>query len=143
MRSFSLIFAAVAVAVLATCTANADSDQSKILTIKSSDFTHQLDIGHKNEDTTRLLRVYQPNEELDKEERMLDGRSVRNAAKSILNINDLSAKNEKALAVYKAWASKFKYKHTVSDHLKIGEKEKYTPIWNGYVAYLSNTFTSL
>ncbi|OWY94470.1 RxLR effector protein [Phytophthora megakarya] len=143
MRLFSLIFAAVAVAVLATCTANADSDQSKILTIKSSDLAHPVDIGHKYDGTARLLRGHQQNEELEMEERMFDGRSVRNAAKSIMNIDDLSAKNEKALEVYKAWASKFKHKNTVGDHLKIGEREKYNPIWNGYVAYLSNTFTSL
>ncbi|OWY92898.1 RxLR effector protein [Phytophthora megakarya] len=96
MRSFSLIFAAVAVAVLATCTANSDSDQSKILTVKSSDLVHPVDIGHKYDGTVRLLRGHRQNEELEMEERMFDGRSVRKAARSILNIDDLSAKNAQA-----------------------------------------------
>ncbi|OWZ01852.1 RxLR effector protein [Phytophthora megakarya] len=143
MRLFSLLSAVVAVAALVAYIANAESDQSKILAIKSSEFTHPFNIGHKNDGTARFLRVNQHNKELEKEERMFEGSSVRKAAKSIMNIDDLSAKNEKALEVYKAWASKFDYKHTVSNYLKIGKIEKYDPIWNGYVAYLDKTFTSM
>ncbi|OWY90894.1 LOW QUALITY PROTEIN: Avirulence (Avh) protein [Phytophthora megakarya] len=70
MRFSPLLSAVVAVAALVACTANADSDQYKILTIKSSDFVHPVDIGHKNDGTARRLRRHQQNEELEMEERM-------------------------------------------------------------------------
>ncbi|OWZ19164.1 RxLR effector protein [Phytophthora megakarya] len=130
MRPFLLLSAVVVFAILATCTANAESDQTKTVKLELPDFVHQLDIGHKNDGTARLLRVHQQNEEFE-------------AARSILNIDDLSARNTKAMEIYKAWASKYQYRHTVSSYLKIGEKEKYSSIWYGYLAYLDNTFTHL
>ncbi|POM78743.1 Secreted RxLR effector peptide protein [Phytophthora palmivora] len=130
MRPFSLLSVVMATALFAICTATAESDQSKMLKLESSELVHPLEGGQNNEYPGRLLRLHQH----DTEERIFDTTKVKNAAKTILaDVTNL----EKANAVYKKWDEKKKYSlQAIGDFLKIGTKEKYEPVYNGYMAYL-------
>ncbi|EEY70500.1 secreted RxLR effector peptide protein (Avh9.1), putative [Phytophthora infestans T30-4] len=131
MRLYSILSASMVISYFVTCNAATSSDQTKLSRMEPSLLVHSLGAA-LNVDAIdrRFLRERKESMEERGYHLTLKG-EVKALAKKI--IADFNTADD----VYKKWNENGHSLNKIANLLKVSEKEKYAPVYNGYLAYLN------
>ncbi|KAI9988572.1 hypothetical protein PInf_022012 [Phytophthora infestans] len=131
MRLYSILSASMVISYFVTCNAATSSDQTKLSRMESPVLVHSLSAA-VNVDAVDRRFLREREESMQERGFHLTTRAeVKALARKV--ITDFDDAND----VYRKWYESGYSKNKIANLLKVSEKEKYAPVYNGYLAYLN------